>query len=304
MTKTYPTQTAYAPARSFTPARSGLLQRKCACGGTPGPSGECEECRKKRQGTLQRRAFGPEPDEVPSIVHEALSSPGQLLDVKTREFMEPSFGQDFSQVGVHTDTKAAGSAKVSSLTGTLPSGTHATAQRTKISFQQTQDMEGEQEYIGEVLGTFQAPCNGFFGASACNPSSGNYEIQEIRDNCCSKPCTRRHEARHATDLGGCCWLLNDNIQYHMGDRDVLIDQFNSWMDSGARSWSECNAYSVSVQCARELMAANKCNGQPTQCCKELQLYLTEMQSQKTAYCENAPKDRPPCPFRPAPGPSP
>jgi hypothetical protein len=27
---------------------SNLLQRKCACGGTPGPSGECESCRKKR----------------------------------------------------------------------------------------------------------------------------------------------------------------------------------------------------------------------------------------------------------------
>jgi uncharacterized protein DUF4157 len=33
---------------SFTPVRGGLLQRKCACGGTPGPSGECEGCRKKR----------------------------------------------------------------------------------------------------------------------------------------------------------------------------------------------------------------------------------------------------------------
>jgi hypothetical protein len=25
------------------------LQRKCACGGTPGSTGECEECRNKRQ---------------------------------------------------------------------------------------------------------------------------------------------------------------------------------------------------------------------------------------------------------------
>src|SRR6478672_3304900 len=24
------------------------LQRKCACGGTPGPSGECEACKRKR----------------------------------------------------------------------------------------------------------------------------------------------------------------------------------------------------------------------------------------------------------------
>jgi Domain of unknown function (DUF4157) len=32
------------------PARPPVVQRKCACGGTPGPTGECEECRKKRLG--------------------------------------------------------------------------------------------------------------------------------------------------------------------------------------------------------------------------------------------------------------
>jgi hypothetical protein len=49
--------------------------------------------------------------EVPSIVHEVLQSPGQSLDPVTRAFMEPRFGQDFSQVHVHTDTKSAESAK-------------------------------------------------------------------------------------------------------------------------------------------------------------------------------------------------
>lgn len=32
----------------LSPAGSTLLQRKCACGGTPGPTGECAECRRKR----------------------------------------------------------------------------------------------------------------------------------------------------------------------------------------------------------------------------------------------------------------
>jgi hypothetical protein len=32
---------------SYTPVRNSLLQRKCACGGTPGPSGKCAECREK-----------------------------------------------------------------------------------------------------------------------------------------------------------------------------------------------------------------------------------------------------------------
>jgi len=33
---------------SFTPLHTGVLQRQCACGGTPGVDGICEECRNKR----------------------------------------------------------------------------------------------------------------------------------------------------------------------------------------------------------------------------------------------------------------
>ena len=36
------------PASTFMPTRSNLLQQKCTCGGTPGPSGKCAECRRKR----------------------------------------------------------------------------------------------------------------------------------------------------------------------------------------------------------------------------------------------------------------
>lgn len=45
------------------------------------------------------------------IVDEVLQTPGQSLDVDTRTFMESRFGQDFSQVRVHTDAKAAKSAQ-------------------------------------------------------------------------------------------------------------------------------------------------------------------------------------------------
>ncbi len=49
--------------------------------------------------------------DVPSIVQEALRSPGQPLDAGTRVFMEPRFGHDFSQVRIHANTKAAESAQ-------------------------------------------------------------------------------------------------------------------------------------------------------------------------------------------------
>ena len=110
------TQTAAKP--TFTPIASGVLQRQCACGQHTSAGGECEECKKKREGTLQRAAINPSPvHEVPPIVHEVLRSPGQPLDAATRAFMEPRFGHDFSGVRVHTDAKAAESARAVNASG-------------------------------------------------------------------------------------------------------------------------------------------------------------------------------------------
>src|SRR5262245_44078336 len=96
----------------FTPAPSGVLQRTCACGNHTIAGGECEACRNKREGTLQRAAVSSPPvGGVPPIVHEVLRSPGQPLDAQTRAFMEPRFGHDFSGVRVHTDARAAESAQ-------------------------------------------------------------------------------------------------------------------------------------------------------------------------------------------------
>ena len=49
---------------SFTPVRSNFIQRKCACGGAPGPTGECEECRKKRQLSVQKKMVVDQPGDV------------------------------------------------------------------------------------------------------------------------------------------------------------------------------------------------------------------------------------------------
>ena len=108
-------KTTAVPTRSsaplaFTPVSTALLQRKCGCG-NHAMGGECEECGKNR-GSLQRSAVSNQPtNEVPPIVHEVLGSPGQPLDGATRAFFEPRFGHDFSQVRVHTDAKAAESAR-------------------------------------------------------------------------------------------------------------------------------------------------------------------------------------------------
>ncbi len=96
----------------YVPSARGLLQRKCACGNRT-PAGEmCEACRQKRM-TLQRRARDDErePGVIPPIVHDVLRAPGQALDAKTRDFMESRFGHDFSRVRVHSDERAAQSAR-------------------------------------------------------------------------------------------------------------------------------------------------------------------------------------------------
>lgn len=102
------------------------VQRRCACGGAAGPDGECAACRAQRLmlqrqemleeeqevGALQRKTAhaGETAGHAPSSVHQTLSHSGQPLDSRTRAYMEPRFGQDFSGVRVHTDQQAAQSA--------------------------------------------------------------------------------------------------------------------------------------------------------------------------------------------------
>jgi hypothetical protein len=59
---------ATTPRPSITPLRGARLQGKCACGSMPGPTGECEECMKKR---LQRS---------PIHLQPKLSQPGDALE--------------------------------------------------------------------------------------------------------------------------------------------------------------------------------------------------------------------------------
>ena len=94
-----------APAPSIQRKCSGCdeedkLQRKCA---------ECEEEEKK--GELHRKETNAGPQFAPPSVQAVLNSPSRPLDPATRAFMEPRFGQHFSNVRLHTDSQAAQSAR-------------------------------------------------------------------------------------------------------------------------------------------------------------------------------------------------
>jgi hypothetical protein len=114
---------APTPATRFSSNRSVLLQRTCACGGGStgaGAGAACESCRKKEaeeqkkahEQKLQKSSSGPSRSATaPPVVNQVLNSPGRALDASTRSFMEPRFGRDFSGVRVHTDSRAAESAR-------------------------------------------------------------------------------------------------------------------------------------------------------------------------------------------------
>ncbi len=77
------------------------VSRKCAACDEEG-----EEIQRKPTGSAETSL-----SEAPAIVHQVLRSPGQPLDAVTRAYFEPRFGNDFSQVRIHTDARAAESAR-------------------------------------------------------------------------------------------------------------------------------------------------------------------------------------------------
>ena len=88
-----------------------LMQRSCGCAGGD-LSGGCAECSRKKA-EVNRSPDGPgaTPAAAPPLVGEVLREPGSPLDASTRDFMEPRFGHDFGSVRVHTDERAAQSAR-------------------------------------------------------------------------------------------------------------------------------------------------------------------------------------------------
>ncbi len=74
------------------------VQRQCAV---------CEE----EEVPVSRKAEGAVAGEAPRSVHATLRSSGQPLASSTRAFFEPRFGQDLSQIRVHTDPEAQQSAR-------------------------------------------------------------------------------------------------------------------------------------------------------------------------------------------------
>lgn len=84
-------------------AGTGLLQRKCACGGSASAlTGECAECGNKM--TLQRRAASrAESSDAPPVARQVFNSPSQPLVAGGHELTESPFGHDFGNISINAE---------------------------------------------------------------------------------------------------------------------------------------------------------------------------------------------------------
>jgi len=98
-------RTVERPPTSVT--NTALLQRKCACGGTPGPNGECATCKAKRLG-LQRKAITPTGSSLASpIANQPIHSTGQSPDGAAPATLARGSGHDIGHSPIRTRSAGA-----------------------------------------------------------------------------------------------------------------------------------------------------------------------------------------------------
>lgn len=84
------------------------------------PARNRAECEGEEKPERKQSGGAVDWSSAPSIVHKVTNSAGSPLDPASRAFFEPRFGRDFSQVRIHSDSKAWESAEaVSALSYTI-----------------------------------------------------------------------------------------------------------------------------------------------------------------------------------------
>ena len=87
-----------------------FLQRKCGC--SESSTEPCAECEAKSESPIARAATADAgATAVPPLVGDVVASSGEALDEGVRQWAEPRIGHDLRGVRVHTDARAAESAR-------------------------------------------------------------------------------------------------------------------------------------------------------------------------------------------------
>jgi hypothetical protein len=244
MNMTAQVQAKSAPTPSFTPVRTNLLQRKCACGGTPGPDGECTECRKKR---LARHSRGTDLRKtMPPIIYDGDRSAERSPDESIRDFQEPSFGHDFGRLLVHTDAWTA--------LARVVNGSGYTLGKDRVTLMPDGRCRLGGPCPEDPLADYQGS-----GLTQCDRGTGTMRATVTEH--CAGDCVAQHEAIHVSDRGECCRRMKRCLDRAGGDpaREAACHTtFDVWYPRLSK-WTECNAYTREVACLTAFINDN-CNG--------------------------------------------
>lgn len=174
--KTYTSAQTRADTRPLLTSTSHAVVQRCSCGGRPGPSGQCAECRRKRLGLQRKARSSVWREQVPGIVHSVLRQSGQPLDTETQSFMQARLGHDFSNVRVHTDVRAAESA------GAVDARAYTVGQHIVFNREEYNPgtREGRQLLAHELVHVMQQAGSGFATVRGIADPAGTHEHEADR----------------------------------------------------------------------------------------------------------------------------
>jgi hypothetical protein len=237
-------------APSAPPALSNLLQRKCACGGTPGPTGECAECRRKRL-AFQRKVRNA---KAQHNNHPARARPhlrARASSPSGRASSPSPIGHDFNRIAVRPERRRMG-------------------QPGKSMSVTPEDQEKEKPSPKQGSATIQ--CNG----------SGGYEILYGGwggATCGTKDCVTTHESSHMADWQakwptGCAGQPKGYLPKGDPPDNPLISasDYKSFLKA-----SECKAHTADLACAEAL-------AKPAACEKTVEDYVKLTRDQRSHWC--------------------
>jgi hypothetical protein len=240
---------------AVTLAPSRLLRRKCACGGTPGPDGECEQCRTKRLDRQRDLANQTILSDVPPVVPETLHSLGQPSDGDTRAFMGPRFGHDFSRVRVYMPDRDQSQQPPSDRLGPGAMGTDRPILRL---FSGKSDCS--PTWFGDTSPELDPSGENFTGRLIVT-----YNDAALKDPCV-RECVEVHENVHVEHLTPIVKRIHECDVAAGGDWDKKgkCNEMATRELVAVRARSECEAYRKSFTCLtlKVLDAKNPCSKPP------------------------------------------
>lgn len=143
----------------------------------------------------------------------------------------------------------------------------------------------------------------------CDTKTGTMRITNHNTRC-TRPCTQKHEELHVQQHGACCqkFAAVYESKTTVKEKNAEMQKWNDYITAD-KPWAECEAYKVSVACAKEMYKEKKCSECPERksgerkeiselrkCCAQISLYQESSEELEKEFCGQKAKPSP-CPFK-------